>query len=70
MGLLGRRSALGKTGPREVELGFEYNFENSFEVLFEFNLHSNSNHTHLTPNKIQKNPTRIFYKNLNIYFYK
>jgi hypothetical protein len=66
-----------RKGRPELELGFEYNFENSFEILF---AHLTPNkiqknpthiyHTHLTPNKIQKNPTHIFYHKLNIYFYK
>jgi hypothetical protein len=63
---MGWRADLGRNW-LELEVKV-LNLVYSFEDLFEFELHSNSNHTHLTPNKIQKNPTHIFYHNLNLYF--
>jgi hypothetical protein len=52
------RKAFREAGPM-VAKGFTFSFEIILEILFEFELPSNPNHTHLSPNKIQKNPTHI-----------
>jgi hypothetical protein len=47
------RKAFREAGPT-VAKGFTFSFEIILEILFELELPSNPNHTHLTPNKIQK----------------